>query len=196
MTLIKERTPQEQLKVISQYMPTHPVYQGETMKKILLGLGASWLDYRSVINKLCEEYDVKTTEDLILSWEGFVGIPDSCFGIAGTLDERRKNILLKLSGSNVSTSTQFENVARILGYNVSVASGVDFAVLPATFPILITTQEAAPFTIVVSLDGSLQPPTFPLSFPIELRSGAPEILNCFFDKLKPANTQVVFRYIN
>ncbi len=196
MSLIKERTLLKEAGVLEQYLPSNPLYHGDNLKKILLGLAASWLDYRAFINKITVEYNVDTTEDLISSWEGFVGIPDSCFNIASTIEERRQNVLLKIAGLNVSTARQFENIAQVLGFSIQVTNGVDVATLPATFPILLTSAAAAPFTIVVNLDSDLEPATFPLDFPVSLGAGAAQVLECLFNRIKPANTLVVFRYIN
>lgn len=200
MTFIKERTQEEQSDILTRYLPNDPLWhdknvEGSVLKKILIGLAAEWLNLRNIVNELYDNYDPRNTTSLIEEWERFVGIPDSCFSNVGSLEQRRKNILLKLAGSNVSTAKQFENVAAILGYDATVTNGVDVATLPATFPVLLVSAAAAPFTIVVNLDASIKPATFPLSFPVALSSGIPELLNCFFNKLKPANTQVIFRYV-
>ena len=195
MSLIKERTLLEEAGVLEQYLPSNPLYHGDNLKKVLLGLAASWLDYRAFINKISVEYNVDTTEDLISSWEGFVGIPDSCFNIASTIEERRQNVLLKIAGLNVSTARQFENIAQILGFSIQVTSGIEEATFPMTFPITLLNPGDLGFTILVRIDSSLKPAGFPYTFPFEFTGDAPEILQCLFNKIKPANTQVIFKYI-
>ena len=195
MSLIQERTLQEEAGVLRQYLPANPLYSGENLKKVLVGLGASWLDYRAFINKLSIEYNINTTEDLISSWEGFVGIPDSCFNIASTIEERRQNVLLKIAGLNVATARQFENIAQILGFSIKVTSGIEEATFPMAFPITLLSAGDLGFTILVRIDASLKPSGFPLTFPFEFTGDAPDILQCLFNKIKPANTQVIFKYI-
>lgn len=195
MSLIKERTLQEEAGVLRQYLPSNPLWSGNNLQKILLGLGASWLDYRAFINRLGDEYNINTTEDLISSWEGFVGIPDSCFNIANTIEERRQNVLLKIAGLNVATARQFENIAQILGFSIQVSSGVEESAFPMTFPITLLDASGLGFTILVKIDSSLKPSGFPLTFPFEFTSDAPDILQCLFNKIKPTNTQVIFKYI-
>lgn len=195
MSLIQERTLQEEAGVLRQYLPANPLYSGDNLQKILLGLGASWLDYRAFINKLSIEYNINTTEDLISSWEGFVGIPDSCFNIASTIEERRQNVLLKIAGLNVATARQFENIAQILGFSIQVTSGIEEASFPLTFPAILLGAGDLGFTILVKIDSSLKPSGFPLTFPFEFTGDAPDILQCLFNKIKPANTQVIFKYI-
>lgn len=195
MSLIQERTLQEEAGVLRQYLPANPLYSGENLKKVLVGLAASWLDYRAFINKLSIEYNINTTEDLISSWEGFVGIPDSCFNIASTIEERRQNVLLKIAGLNVATARQFENIAQILGFSIQVTSGIEEATFPMAFPITLLSAGDLGFTILVRIDASLKPSGFPLTFPFEFTGDAPDILQCLFNKIKPANTQVIFKYI-
>ena len=200
MSYLDQRTQEQQSEILARYLPNDPLWQdknvkGSILQKILLGLASEWGIFRNKINELYDDYDPRNTVSLIEEWERFVGIPDSCFAKTGSLEERRRNILLKLAGSNASTAKQFENVASILGYNVTVTNGVDASTLPTIFPVLLVSESVAPFLIVVNLDISLKPDSMPLTFPIELTSGIPKLLNCFFNKLKPANTQIFFRYV-
>jgi uncharacterized protein YmfQ (DUF2313 family) len=200
MTFVALRTQEEQATVLARYLPDNQLWHDKNvdntvLRKILLGLATQWLDFRNTVNEVYDNYDPTITTSLIEEWEGFVGIPDSCLGNTGTLEERRTNILLKLSGINATTAKQFETVASVLGFTVTVTNGIAASTFPLTFPIILLSVEVAPFTIIVNLDASLKPSGFPLTFPITLTSDAPKILECFFNKLKPANTIVVFRYI-
>lgn len=200
MSFIENRTLDQQTDILASYLPNGRLFdaknkEGSNLRKILLGLAQEWLNFRGKINEVYDEYNPANTTALIEEWEGFVGIPDDCLSNTGSLEERRKNILLKLAGINATTAQQFENVAAILGFDVTVRAGVDVVGFPYTFPIVLLDDDAAPFTIIVDLDESLKPSGFPLTFPIELSSAFPEILQCFFNKLKPANTIVVFRYV-
>jgi len=200
MNFIESRSQEEQATVLARYLPNNRLWQdknvdGSVLRKILLGLSAQWLDFRDTVNEVSENYDPTKTTSLIVEWEKLVGIPDSCLGNSGNLEERRINILLKLSGINATTAKQFETVAAVLGFTVTVTNGIDVGSFPLTFPIILLSAATAPFTIVVNLDSSLEPSGFPLTFPITLTSSAPELLKCFFNKLKPANTVVIFRYV-
>ena len=200
MTFIETRSQEEQANKLAGYLPNDRLHlvknrDGSKLRSILLGLAQQWLDFRETINEVYDEYDPRSTTNLISEWEEFVGIPDDCLGNTGTLEQRRLNILLKLAGINVTTEQQFINVAAVLGYTVTITNGVDVATFPLTFPIILLGSGEAPFTIIVNLDASLAPSGFPLTFPITLTDGLPELLQCFFEKLKPANTQLIFRYV-
>ena len=159
-------------------------------------MASEWLNFRDKINEVVNEYNPQKTTLLIQEWEQFVGIPDSCIPVASTIEQRRLNVLLKLAGINATTEKQFKNVASILGYNIEVSNGVSTSTFPLTLPFLLISEASAPFTIVITLPSSIKPSGFPLTFPFTLTSQQPAILDCLFNKLKPANTQLFFRYSN
>ncbi len=199
--MLKERTQTQQADILAQYLRDDNLHEaknreGSTLRKILLGLASEWLNFRSKINEVYNEYNPKTTTKMIEEWERFVGIPDNCIPVASTIEQRRLNVLLKLAGINATTEKQFKNVASILGYNIEVSNGVSTSTFPLTLPFLLISEASAPFTIVITLPSSIQPIGFALTFPFTLTSQQPAILDCLFNKLKPANTQLFFRYSN
>ena len=115
MSFIKQRTTTQQTDVLAGYLPNDDLHalknkDGSNIRKVLIGLAAQWGRFRDTINEVYAEYDPENTTALIEEWEEFVGIPDECISNDGTLEERRVNILLKLSNSyffipkNVSSS--------------------------------------------------------------------------------------------
>lgn len=199
MGLLKEKTQIEQADILGRYLPNDRLWVGKylednPLRRILLGLATVWLDQRELINLLFDEWLPSTTNIYLDEWEKSIGIPDDCFDVAVTEEERRQNILLKLTGINTTTKEQFETVADILGLTVTVTSGLPFSTFPLTLPFLLLSAEEAAFTIVVTLDSSLEPQGLPLVLPFILTSQFPTILECVFNKLKPANTQIIFRY--
>ena len=199
--MIKQRTQSQQADILAQYLRDDNLHEAKnrddsTLRKILLGLASEWLNFRDKINEVVKEYNPQKTTALIQEWEEFVGIPDGCIPVASTIEQRRLNVLLKLAGINVTTEKQFKNVASILGYNIEVSNGVSTSTFPLTLPFLLISEASAPFTIVITLSSSVKPSGFPLTFPFTLTSQQPAILDCLFNKLKPANTQLFFRYSN
>lgn len=197
--MLEVRTKEQQADILAQYLRDDRLHQqknkdGSVLRKILIGIASGWLDFRDKINEVVNEYNPKNTTALIEEWEEFVGIPDSCIPVASTLEQRRKNILLKLAGINATTAKQFKNIASILGYSIEVSNGVSISTFPLTLPFLLISEASAPFTIVITLPISAQTSGFPLTLPFSLSEQEPVILNCLFNKLKPANTQLFFRY--
>lgn len=199
--MLKERTQPQQADTLAQYLRDDSLHEAKnrddsTLRKILLGLASEWLNFRNKINEVANEYNPQKTTLLIQEWEQFVGIPDSCIPVASTIEQRRLNVLLKLAGINATTEKQFKNVASILGYNIEVSNGVATSIFPLTLPFLLISEASAPFTIVITLSSSIKPSGFALTFPFTLTSQQPAILDCLFNKLKPANTQLFFSYSN
>ena len=197
--MLEIRTKEQQANILAQYLRDDVLHQaknkdGSTLRKILIGLASGWLDFRDKINEVANEYNPKNTTALIEDWEEFVGIPDSCIQVASTIEQRRLNILLKIVGINATTEKQFKNIASILGYSIEVSNGVSTSTFPLTLPFLLINEASAPFTIVITLPISAQISGFPLTLPFTLSEPEPVILNCLFNKLKPANTQLFFRY--
>jgi uncharacterized protein YmfQ (DUF2313 family) len=197
--MFSEITLEQQTNILAGYLRDDPLFEsknkeGEPLRKILQGLATQWLDFRNTLNRVVSEYDLTKTTDLISEWEAFVGIPDGCIKNTGTLEQRRLNILLKLAGINATTKKQFENIAKVLGYDIAVETGIDTSSFPLSLPFILIDPAEAPFTIVVSLDSSLKPSGFPLTLPFLLGSDVPDVLNCLFNKLKPAHCKLYFRY--
>ena len=192
--MLEVRTKTQQADILAQYLRDDRLHHSKNkedsvLRKILIGLATGWLDFRDKINEVSKEYNPNVTTALLEEWEEFVGIPDSCIAVASTAEQRRLNILLKLAGINATTAKQFKNIALILGYQIEVGSGVDF------YPTIPIAEASAPFTIVITLPIVNQDFRFPLILPFKLSADEPTIINCLFNKLKPANTQVYFRYI-
>jgi uncharacterized protein YmfQ (DUF2313 family) len=199
--ILEQRTQTQQADILSQYLRDDRLHEAKnkedsTLRKILNGLAVEFLNFRNQINDVANQYNPEETTSLIEEWEAFVGIPDSCIPVAPTLEKRRLNILLKLAGINAATEKQFKTIASILGYNIEVSNGVSTSTFPLTLPFLLISETSAPFTIVITLPASLQPQGFTLTFPFTLTEQQPAILNCLFNKLKPANSQLFFRYSN
>jgi uncharacterized protein YmfQ (DUF2313 family) len=199
MTIFNEITQTQQANILSQYVRDDRLHQAKNkdnsnLRKILLGLASEFVRFRDKANLIYDEYNPKSTTDFITEWETQVGIPDDCFSNTGTLEERRTNILLKLAGINTTTAEQFKNIASILGYNISVSTGIDTSVFPLQLPFILIDQVEAPFTIVITLPASEQADGLPLELPFTLTSEAPEILQCLFNKIKPAHCNIIFRY--
>jgi uncharacterized protein YmfQ (DUF2313 family) len=199
MSLLPSRTETEQTDVLAQYLRNDRLHQsknieGSNFRKVLIGLAQEWLRFRDKADEVYDEYDPNNTTALITEWETMVGIPDECIGNTGTIEERRTNVLLKLAGINATTAEQFEVIAATLGIPVVVEPGYESSTFPLTLPFTLFGEDEVPFLIVVTLDAALQPSGLPETLPFTLTNDVPDVLECLFNKLKPANTTIIFRY--
>lgn len=197
---IEKRTQQEQARILANYLRSDKLHDAKNNKdsvlfKILMGLAIGWIDFRDNSQLIVDNYNIYNSLQLLEEWEQAVGIPDDVFNIANDVETRRRNILLKISGSKAETSLQFENIGKILGFDIKCETGYQYCRFPLRFPIIFTKKENLPFLIVITIDKKYQPKTFPFTFPIEFKSDIAIILKLFFDKIKPANTKLIFRYV-
>lgn len=198
--IIENRSQQEQARILANYLRNDKLHEAKNIEnsnfyKILIGLASGWLDFRNSAKEIIDNYDINNSLLLIEEWEAMVGIPDNIFNIANDIETRRRNILLKIAGSRVETKQQFENIGNILGFNIKCETGYQYCRFPLRFPLIFASQEIMPFLIVITIDKKYQPQSFPFKFPIEFKVDSASILKLFFDKIKPANTKLIFRYV-
>jgi len=175
-----------QAQVIANYLPNGELFeakniQGSIYRLFLQGLGQTNQSVASFICLFADEIDINTTELFLKGWEETLGIPDSCFSGTGTLQERRRDVLVKLASLGVQTAEDFEAVALIFGFVVNVYSQAE----------VVPNNQDAKYTIVVQYFLATAN-VFTLYFPIYFGDPQINILVCLFNKLKPANCRIIY----
>lgn len=191
MTLIKHNK-EQQATALALYMPNGILFEAKNIqdsnfRQLLLGLAGELFTAEGYLITLQEEYIPDQTTLFLEEWEQALQIPDDCFSGDGTLDERRRDILVKLSSLGVQTIEDFEALADLFAVGVTILAGNDPAVSP-----VITPVRNARFTLVVDF---VAPTVFTYTFPITFGSVEIGILECLFEKLIPANCEVLFQSI-
>jgi len=206
---------------IGEIWPREP---GSTLVRTvtaLMGVVGRWAD--RVATFLLVEAFPPTSFHLLPDWERVLGLPDPCYPVVGTLDERRAAVRDKLARRPGGQSrAYFTDIARRLGYHVD---GPSPSALPLTLPAAlarlpqIRITEYRPFMAGVSRAGdpdwSIGPPEMRFLWTVTIpgrrltwfRSGSGEAgtdphlqiataddIECIFKKLKPAHTVLFFDY--
>ena len=201
--LFTPHTLEEHTDSMVAYLPGGTLFDAKNEKSSVLrrlfeGLAVSVKALEDTQNAISHEHDINCTDSLISAWEAAVGIPDSCFDNTGTLEERRKNVLIKLGSLGVSTAKGFIDLAAMFGYKCLIPSGASYAVFPLRFPATFSPYpQQARFTLRVILDTSNTPEVFPFTvtkFPIPFFSSVTNVIECLFRMLAPANCEVIFNY--
>lgn len=198
LTLFKSHTIDEHANSLAAYLPTgratRAAYaKGSNTRNLLKGLSGELKRVEQELRTYVKEYDIRDSELLLGEWERAVGIPDSCFSGTGTIQERQRDVLVKLAASGVQTAGDFEALAEIFGVTVEVTAGIDQITFPLVFPVaMFTTEQEARFTIVVTFTDET-PNIFPMTFPFVFGSDVIALIECIFKKLKPANCQIFFQ---
>ena len=181
---------------VADYLPNDDLWaakkiDGKKLRQLLLGFGRQLAKGGDFLETVWEEADPSTTTVFISEWEAAAGIPDDCFSGTGSIEDRRRDVIVKLS-SAVQTAEDFEAVAALLGLTVEVSAGITASGFPYTFPLLFfNSVKEARFTILVKITEELTG-GFPYTFPLVFGAAIVDVVKCFFNKLRPANCQVIF----
>lgn len=91
----------------------------------LLGkaLARAFDDAWQALAKLPAELDPRTTTELITEWETAVDLPDICLPAASTLQQRRDQVMLRLSKKRWSTAQDWKDLALLFGLTVTITPG-------------------------------------------------------------------------
>lgn len=167
---------------------------GTNVYKFLLGISAELVRLEATAEAIANDFDITQTVVLLERWEESVGIPDLCFDRTGTVEQRRQNVIVKLTHMrHIITREQFIELAAALGFTVTIRSGTEGSAL---FPLLFPAPFAAAqgrFVMVVSVSG-VSAEFFPLLFPAQFSASAAQVLQCVMGVISPINVQPVFEY--
>jgi uncharacterized protein YmfQ (DUF2313 family) len=196
MKLFKKQTETSITNSTSAFMPGGRAFiakgrDGSILRKFLQGVSKELFRIDEQMNLMSEDYDINAATQFIQQWESAVGIPDDCFDGTGTIEDRRKAVLAKLAKMNLTTEQDFIDLASFFGVSLTIASGTEASVFPMTFPIILFgTAKEAKFTMVVVFDTAID--GFPFTFPFVFTESANNLIQCLFNKLKPANVQIIY----
>lgn len=183
---------------LADYMPNGPLFEAKNVqdsnfRQLLKGIAGELFTAQGYLITLEEEYFPDQTNLFIDEWLRALQIPDGCLLGTGTNDDKRRDILVKLSALGVQTAEDFEALAEIFGVTITVITGDVAASFPLSFPLLFfNTPADSRYTIIINFPL----PTggfFIYNFPIVFGDSAQSILTCLFRGLRPANCQVIFR---
>jgi uncharacterized protein YmfQ (DUF2313 family) len=186
-----------QVESLAGYLPSGRAFSSKTIpgtvtRGLLEGLAAELLRVDGALEEFRREILPDETLLFIDEWENAVGIPDHCFTGQGSIDVRRRDVLVKLVSLGLQTASDFEALAELLGVTAFVLPGSRYGVFPYTFPIVFFPNARAAFhTIIVDMPA---PPGlgFPYTFPIPFGSSDQALVQCLFRRLKPAHVDVMY----
>lgn len=161
--------------------------------RLLLALADDFARADGRAEQLLDETDPRTTAELLADWERVAGLPDSCVAAAQTTQERRAALVAKLTNLGGQSRQFFIDLAARLGYPVTITEFRRYhCERDCGQPV---NEEAWQFVWQVNA-----PATTVREFSTEsgaedpLRSWGDELLECMFQRLKPAQTKVQFTY--
>ncbi len=195
--IFRQHTQEQHTQALANFLPNGELYIAKNIsesniRKWLRGLSGVMVNAESLLVLWDREMDVRYTTQLLEEWERTVGIPDDCFTTDGTIEQRRTNVLVKLSALGVQTEADFINLAALYGVAIEIWHGIDHNGFVLDFPVIFfPNARAARFTMIVRyyLDESAG---FSFDFPIEFGTALLAFLQCLFAKLAPANVDIIW----
>lgn len=179
-----------------KYFPQGFAWEGEKFKQVVDAFAVEfWRAQGRFDDFLCRESDPKQTLELIEDWEKMLGIPDECTVPGTTIEERRAQICQKLVATGGSSFEYYEQIAAALGFEVTVSDYKPFVAGSLTGDKLtndpiwthrwLVTAPADTFTVFKAGREKCGD---------KLVEVGNETLQCTFEKLKPAHTEVLFSF--
>jgi len=200
MDLFQRRDIEEYTNSLAAYLPGGILFASKSVansnfRKLLRGMAGELFRANGLLKEYSEEIIPDETVKFIDEWESTLGIPDECFTGTGTIDNRRRDVLTKLAALGIQTKQDFIDVAAIFGITVDVISGGGVGIFPVQFPfILFNSSKEARFTIIITFTVP-EASKFPYTFPLPFSNNEIAVLECLFNKLKPANCKVIFEQV-
>ena len=183
-------THEDHTNALADYLPGGKLFAAKNIKdsnfrQLLRGIAGEMFNAQGYITTLNQEYLPDETNLFLNEWEQALGIPDDCFSGSGTNDERRRDILVKLTALGVQTVADFEQLAVVFGITVTVTPGIDSDYVFAN-------DTDARYSIVIDFTEQVGG-SFTYDFPIIFGDTTDFILKCLYQKVDPANCQTIFR---
>ena len=166
-----------------------------TLMKVLGSLAVEFerLDARAA--QLLAEADPTTTSELLADWEALVGLPDPCVSAPQTVAERRLALQGRLTSVGGQSKAFFIQLAARLGYIVTIDEFASAAAATAAGITFTGSEWAHIWRVNVPVSVGVRHFQVGGSTVGEpLRSWGNQVIECQFNRFKPAHTRVLFAY--
>lgn len=116
-------TSADYLRAFQALMPRGRVWPTDPdaeQTQVVAGLTQIYARNTARANQLLVDAFPATTYELLPEWEATLGLPDPCAGVAPTIQQRRNQVVARLSNSGGQSVAYFVNFAAQLGYIVTI----------------------------------------------------------------------------
>lgn len=193
-------TPEEYKDLLLKLLPpgaAFPREPGTNLERLLLGCAPEFTRTEARAEALAIDVNPLDTTELLPDWERAAGLPDRCSGeLEETIQGRRNVLTAKLASVGGQSRAYFIEVARQLGYEITISEARPFRAgisaagdaLTNTADWIYTWRVNARETTEIYFRAGLSAAGEPL------RSWGNSALECKINQLKPAHTNVLFSY--
>jgi len=196
--LFKKRRIDEIATSIAHYLPSGNLFaaafrEGTVLRSFIKGLAGEYERAIEQLRILITELDPRTTTLFIAELERNVGIPDGCFDGRGDIETRRLHVQVKMAMMNIQNHLEMIDLAEALGFSIQILHPIDQALLPQQVPFVLQNPKRLRNTIIVK-GNNLVPNALPQQVPFVVgKAQEQNILKCVLDKVKPAQSIIIYQ---
>jgi uncharacterized protein YmfQ (DUF2313 family) len=191
-------TTEDYLQALEKLLPRGPVWQTDPdsiQAKTERGLVAAWWRVNVADYNLLVDAFPASAVGLLPEWEATLGLPDPCIGEGGTISQRQKLVVAKLTNGGGQSAQYYIDLLASYGYAITITNfspfraGQSHAGDPLGGPwSFYTFQVNAPLNSIAYFRAGAGRAGDPL------QTWGNAVLECIVNELKPAHVVVVFSY--
>jgi uncharacterized protein YmfQ (DUF2313 family) len=168
---------------------------GRVQDADLLTLMPTWSRLHARLNALIGEIFPCSTLELLTEWEATLGLPDPCVGELGSVQQRVRAVCAKFAARGGQSKTYYRQVAAALGFSIEIHEFTPFtAGWEAGLPVYGESwAHTWSITAVAEMIWYFEAGNSTAGEP--LRIWGNRLLECVFERIKPAHTILIFRYV-
>lgn len=167
------------------------------VSKVLLAIADALARLDARAKNLMDEFDPRTTLELLPDWERVFDLPDPCVTSTQTIQQRRNAIVAKMTNVGGQSRAYFIALAAALGYEITITEFRPFKAGRSragdaltngdwVFAWRVNAPEATIFSFRAGQSAAGE----------RLRTWGNQELECAIAAKKPAHTHVIFAYGN
>lgn len=168
--------------------------EGSTLDNLKAVIADEFLRIGNRAIDLLNEADPRTTFEMVEDWERVLALPDDCTGPEATIEERRNQIVYKLTLQGGQSKQFFKDLALTLGYVVDIEEYDQFHVGNPVQQPLFGQDWMHAFGVIAPLN-SLRPFRVNVNtVSNRLVEFGDDVFECLITKAKPSHSVVLFIY--
>jgi uncharacterized protein YmfQ (DUF2313 family) len=194
-----QNTPEDYLSQFQRLLPRGRIWHrgwGWVQDADLLTLMPQWARLQVALNRLIAQIFPCSTTELLPEWEATLGLPDPCTGPLPTQQQRTAAVCGKFAARGGQSRDYFIHLAASLGFEIEIETYHPFTASQSRAGDPVYDEKWAYAWRVVA--SQVQVLYFQASYSAAgdpLATWGNKLLECEFNRMKPAHTVIVFSYV-
>lgn len=188
-------------KALDRLLPRGPIWRrtpGSVLDSILHAIARELARVDAQADRVLEEADPRTSFDLLQQWFTDWGIPSACLAALAdpTLEEKRRELIAKITSSRSLTANFFRDVAETLGYEADIVTYSAFTVKDTADKPLFGTEWNTAYAMGITVRTSSEQRLFNTTWTVDqpLAVWGDRLFECLMRELVPAHVTAIFEY--